>query len=248
MEEDAYIGKWLKPSSDAPLDMVGRKGTHDLDWLAGYVVQLLDLRPNDVVLDICCGNGLITARIAPKAGSVTGVDYSHILLEQARKISTASNLVYIQGNALKIDEKLDRASVDKAYLCFAFQYFDRASGREVLAGLRQVVKPGGVVAILEIPDKALKLRYQLKAVARLLSRGSAGSQNGARFSSLGERLRYLGRNAINVLLRKPTDDLGWWWTREEFTLIAQDVGFECRTLDQPKQNPHHTYRFDAILR
>lgn len=248
MEEDAYIGKWLKPSSEAPLDMVGRKGAQDLDWLASYIAQLLNIQPNEIVLDVCCGNGLITSRIARKAGTITGLDYSQILLDQAGKISTEPNLSYVQGDALKLGDQFSKASIDKAYLCFAFQYFDHASGRAVLAGLRRVVKPGGMVAILEVPDKALKLRHQIRAAMRLLLPGSTASEGSARFASLGERLTYLGRNAANALLRKSTDDLGWWWAREDFSSAAREAGFDCRIIDQPKQNPHHSYRFDAVLR
>ncbi len=247
MEEDAYVGKWVRPNSDSPLEMVGRKGSHDLDWLAGYIVEKLALGPDDTVLDVCCGNGLVTRLVAPQVKSMLGVDFSHMLLQQAEQISAAPNLRYAQADARNLDAALQGEVFDKAYLCAAFQYFDDQAGREVLAGLRRAVKPGGVVKILDIPDKALKRQHQIRSAIRILL-PSSGDKNSGRFASFGERLGYLGRNVANVLVGKKTDDLGWWWSREDFAAAARSAGFECQTLDQPRNNPHHTYRFDAVLR
>ncbi|WID98759.1 class I SAM-dependent methyltransferase [Bosea vestrisii] len=249
MEEDAYIGKWVRPNSDAPLEMVGRKGSHDLDWIAGYIIQLLDIRPDDTVLDVCCGNGLITARIAPKAKAVTGLDYSQVLLKQAREISAAPNLVYAQADATKISEALGGQKFNKILLCSAFQYFDDAAGRKVLSGLREALLPGGTVAICDIPDKSRRLGHRVRAAARLLlpSKAEGGASSNERFPSIRARLSYLARNVAAVLKRKKTDDLGWWWARRDFAAAAGSVGFECQLLDQPKNHPLHSYRFDALL-
>ena len=248
MEEDAYVGKWVRPNSDSPLEMVGRKGSHDLDWLAGYIVEKLAIGPTDTVLDVCCGNGLITARIAPKVAAITGLDYSQVLLKQAAKISTAPNLTYAQADATKLGEALKGQQFDKILLCAAFQHFDEQGAKDVLAGLRAAVRPGGMVGIFEIPDKQLKFGHQVRAGLRLLTPGKTSGEGGtSRFPTVGARLAYLGRNVATVLAGKKTDDLGWWWNRADFTAAAKAAGFACQTLDQLKSNPHHTYRFDAIL-
>ncbi len=129
---DAYIGKWVHPESDTPLEMVGRKGSHDLDWISDFIGQLLDVGPSDNVLDLCCGNGLISVRMAKNAHMVVGVDFSEMLLEQARSQFSAPNITYLQGDARLLHQAVGTRTFDKAYISAAFQYFDDATGGDVL--------------------------------------------------------------------------------------------------------------------
>lgn len=47
------------------------------------VINKIGLRSNDFVLDLCCGNGLITSAIAKECQYVVGVDYSEPLIKIA---------------------------------------------------------------------------------------------------------------------------------------------------------------------
>lgn len=53
--------------------------------LASKVISWLDPQPSDVILDLGCGDGLLTARIKEHCASVTGLDSSANLIESARK-------------------------------------------------------------------------------------------------------------------------------------------------------------------
>lgn len=251
-ERDAYIGKWVHPDTDAPLEMVGRKGTHDMDWIAGFIGDLLRVGKDEDVLDLCCGNGLVTVRVAERAHSVVGVDFSRTLLQQARSGFTRDNITYLEGDARNLTAAIGNRVFHKAYISAAFQYFDREMGADVLRGLHAAVVPGGQVAILDIPDKGRKLAHQARAAMRLLapSKETAGGESqktNARFHTLGSRVSYLARNVGAAIGLRKGDDLGWWWAREEFLEVARACGFSGITLDQPVMNPHHTYRFDALL-
>ena len=48
------------------------------------VLQLLDLRPGDTVLDIGCGNGALARRLAALGAQVTAIDFSDQLIKLAR--------------------------------------------------------------------------------------------------------------------------------------------------------------------
>ena len=50
---------------------------------------------NDTVLDIGCGEGTITRKIAKKAKSVTGIDKSELMLEELNKKAEDENIVNI---------------------------------------------------------------------------------------------------------------------------------------------------------
>jgi ubiquinone/menaquinone biosynthesis C-methylase UbiE len=231
--------------------MVGRKGAHNMDWTAEFISGLLDVQPEDRVLDLCCGNGLVTIRVAKRVNSVMGVDFSAALLAQAQSDFSAPNITYRHGDARDLSKVTAGEIFDKAYISFAFQYFDEKSGQDVLRGLHRVLKPGGRLALVDIPNKAMKRRHQLRAALRLFlpaGQGTGSSDSNQRFKSLGARVRYLLRNAATVVGLRKADDLGWWWKRDTLVAQAREIGFDAETFDQPEENPHHLYRFDAVLR
>ena len=247
MIDDAYIGKWVHPENDFPLEMVGRKGNHDLEWLAGYIIEMLEITDADQVLDLCCGNGLITRRVAAAARDVTGVDYSHMLLQQARDISKASNVIYLEGDARSLTSVLASRRFLKMYISAAFQYFDHETGRDVLVGLRQVAEPHAQLCILDVPDRACKIAHMLRAAGRLFL-PERGEDHTKRFPTLRSRFSYIRRNAASAVgLGRSEPEIGYWWSRAEFQELASECGFACTVLDQPRENPHRTYRFDALL-
>jgi SAM-dependent methyltransferase len=252
IEDDAYIGKWVHPESDSPLEMVGRKGNHDLDRLAAYVVDMLKITDADEVLDLCCGNGLITVRVAAAAREVTGVDYSRRLLQQAGDISSAANITYLEGDARSLSCVLAGRRFAKIYISAAFQYFDQQTGRDVLVGLRQVAEPDAFLGILDVPDRARKTAHVLRAVSRLCvpeRAPTSGGSHAKRFPTLRSRFAYFSRNVASALgLGRREPEIGHWWSRAEFQQLASECGFACTVLDQPRENAHHTYRFDALLR
>lgn len=249
-KEDPYIGKWVHPETTAPLDMVGRHGQLDMQQIAEYTAQLLELTPQDTLLDLCCGNGLLTRELALRTKSVLGFDYSPVLLEQAREISDADNIDYAEGDATKVAEALAGQRFDAVVLSAAFQYFDEQAGSDVLAGIAGVLKPGGRAAILDIPDREKRLGHQMRSAVRLLmpSEKNDAPASNTRFKSFGSRIRYLVRNGAHALgLRPGGDELGWWWRRTAFLDLARSQGFEARCIDPPAGSPHASYRFDAVL-
>ena len=133
LQKAAFSGKWVWPETNTPLEMVGRKDRQDIDWIAGYIADFLNAK---TVLDLCCGNGIVTQRTARRAKNVVGVGFSRILLKQAREISSAPNIIYLEGDARKLGSVLDGQKFDKAFIILAFQYFDVESGRDVLQGIK----------------------------------------------------------------------------------------------------------------
>lgn len=73
-----------------------------------YTEKLLGILPNDVVLDIACGNGNFSSRLALEGASVTAFDYSSKMIELAKKrrADILDKVDFRVCDATKIDELL----------------------------------------------------------------------------------------------------------------------------------------------
>ncbi len=66
-----------------------------IDRIVEGIVRNLDLRAGHAMLDLCCGNGLLTARLAQRVATITGVDYSASLIDVARARNQPPNVTYL---------------------------------------------------------------------------------------------------------------------------------------------------------
>jgi demethylmenaquinone methyltransferase/2-methoxy-6-polyprenyl-1,4-benzoquinol methylase len=122
----------------------------DRGWRARLVDRVADVaeRPGARVLDLCCGTGdVLLSMEAGRGAAVFGSDFCHpMLIEAQRKISARrmrSRLFEADALALPIEG----GSLDLITVAFGFR--NLANYRSGFAELARVLKPGGVLAILE---------------------------------------------------------------------------------------------------
>ncbi|MFY9609219.1 MAG: methyltransferase domain-containing protein [Blastocatellia bacterium] len=73
-------------------------GKHSFVWKYGEgVIELLEPRQGERILDLGCGTGHLASRIASSGAAVTGVDKSPAMIESARK--TYPELEFIESDA-----------------------------------------------------------------------------------------------------------------------------------------------------
>jgi ubiquinone/menaquinone biosynthesis C-methylase UbiE len=103
------------------------------------------------VLDLGCGGGdvcLLAASVVGPSGSVVGVDRSAEAIETARRRTAAAGVTNVQYQLASIEAFLDSDTFDAMIGRFILMYSaDPATGLERLLTL---VKPGGIVAFLEM--------------------------------------------------------------------------------------------------
>jgi demethylmenaquinone methyltransferase/2-methoxy-6-polyprenyl-1,4-benzoquinol methylase len=106
-------------------------------------------RPEARVLDVCCGTGDMTAALLKQrpasAAPVTGLDFSAEMLGRARVKYADANAQWVEGDAMHLpysDESFDLVTA-------AFGFRNLTNYAEGLREIRRVLKPGGMVGILE---------------------------------------------------------------------------------------------------
>jgi hypothetical protein len=76
---------------------------------ARHVVGLLELEPDHVVLDLCCGNGLLSAAIEPHCARIVAVDFCRRLLRDVRTRTTAKTGGLRPGSSMLVTDIPDNA-------------------------------------------------------------------------------------------------------------------------------------------
>ena len=117
----------------------------DLRWRRRVVKKLKPLLTKDArVLDVGCGTGDLSIELFEKtAAQVTGLDFCRPMLTLAQ--AKAPGLAFIEGDALR----LPFADASFEGLTIGFALRNLASVEDGLSELLRVLKPNGVVAILE---------------------------------------------------------------------------------------------------
>lgn len=129
-------------------------------------LNMLELSPNDRVLDVACGPGNFTREFAraADAGLAVGLDASKAMLAVGARKSERANIAYVRGDACALPFR--DASFD-AICCFAALYLIEEPMR-ALDEIVRVLAPDGRVALLSSCNRGpLPARATNGAVRRL---------------------------------------------------------------------------------
>ena len=178
----------------------------------------LGLVPDDTLLDMCAGNGLITMPLSLKCRSVTAVDISGTLLE---KIDTRSypSIKVINADARKVS--LPAETYSKGLMYCALQHFSERETIGLFDTMYKSLKPGGIFLVGDIPD-----------IDRLFVFYSKPEWVKAYFDSV----------------KTNTPAVGTWFKQEILLQMAKYIGFgRAEVLSQHPDLINSHYRFDLML-
>lgn len=102
--------------------------------LGSDVVKLLAPQPGERILDLGCGDGVLTERLVQLGADVLGVDASEDMVNAARQRGITARVV--DGHQLPFDHEFD-AVFSNAALHWMLD------PQAVLAGVKRALKPGG---------------------------------------------------------------------------------------------------------
>jgi len=168
--------------------------------MAGGVVEWLDAKPGESILDLGCGDGQLTERLAATGAIVTGVDVSPEMLAAARSRGIDAH----EGSA--------------ELLPFADRSFDAVFSNAVLhwvrdqdtmmAEVRRVLKPGGRF-VAEMAGHGNIAAIRVAFMATLARHGCSDHEEGVNcYPTPAAYQRRLERNGFQVeriaLIPRPT--------------------------------------------
>jgi len=153
--------------------------TSGLPWLLSYV----DPRPDDVVLDVAAGTGLVSRALAPAVARVTALDRTEAMIEQGRRHAGAEgrqNLEFVSGSA----EDLPFGDAVFSLVVTRFSLHHFADPAPAVREMARVLRPGGRLVVKDLvasTDPAVAARQdhveRLRDASqvRMPPRGSVGT-------------------------------------------------------------------------
>src|SRR4051812_10826373 len=124
-------------------------------------IEMMELRPTDVVADVGAGSGYFSLRIAERVpkGKVLAVDIQPEMLDLIRKTAREKGVSNVEPVLGKEDDPmLPAGAVDVALMVDAYHEFDHP--REMMLAIVKSLKPGGRLIDLEYrgedPDVPIK--------------------------------------------------------------------------------------------
>jgi SAM-dependent methyltransferase len=169
------------------------------DPLLDLMARCAEVKPDDTVLDVACGPGIISCYFARRARHVTGVDVVPAMLERARRYQVEQQ---IENVTWRLGSSTELPFPDNIFNCavtrFSFHHFI-----EPLAALREmkrVTKPGGTVLVCDVaPRPETQAAFNHWEILRDPSHTRALTQ--AEFEALGKdadlELRQLEKSTLD---------------------------------------------------
>ena len=194
----------------------------ELQLIVEAVVDGIRLAGPDTLLDLCCGNGLITKQFALHCQAVIGVDYSEYLIGVAKQDTSVGNVTYVLGSVEDLDSlDFGPCAPTKVSINGGLQHFTLAMLQDLLESLNRRAKPVTDMIFTEVPD-----------ADRLFA-----------FYNTPERREEFHRRRAAGL-----EPIGTWWAREEMAAVLDEHGYE--TTFPPLRDGRLTnhYRFDVVAK
>ena len=230
--DDEYISAWmLRAHLDPDEDGASRKLAFveaSADWLAGYA----KLTSGSSVLDLGCGPGLYTERLARRGCAVTGIDFSRRSVDYAKTQAGKAGLEinYIYDNYLTATFPNQQDLVIMIYCDFGV--LAAAEAQLLLAKVYTALKPGGYF----IFDVFTPERYRGKELQQKWSVKEGGFWRPGPHICLYQEFDYPAEQVFldQYIIMEPDEQLAvyrnWnhYYTPVAITAVAEQARFQVK--------------------
>lgn len=150
------------------------------------IASALALAGEESVLDVACGTGRLTRRLAPEVASIVGVDVSTAMLERARRSARREGIENAAFARMSADELwLEANAVDRVVCSWALHLFPDVAA--VLEEIRRVLRSGGRFVAATLAEEYVLDLAPVTGIARVVLEADPFS-----VADLREQLRAAG--------------------------------------------------------
>jgi 2-polyprenyl-3-methyl-5-hydroxy-6-metoxy-1,4-benzoquinol methylase len=188
------------------------------------IIEKLEIKPTDKVLDLCCGNGLLTKELSKHVDQIVGFDFSVPLIETAKMNSEGSdNLSYKVQDVKELGTITDeyKGYFDKVLCYEALAFFDEKDVGNILNSLSKMTKPNSKIFFASVLDREKKHKFFSTPKSKWLQ--------------------------FKMLVTGKDIGLGKWWLYEKLSRVGDGCGYIVKKFNQ--SNSLHTshYRSDYLI-
>ena len=207
-----------------PQERVGRtvfgKSITEENWkkTLTFIRSQITLNPEQIALELCCGNGLISRDFSNYIQKVYAVDFSKTLIGELDSLSLR-NVKTICKDVNSID--FHQNKFDIIILYFSIQYFNKQETILLIERCKKWLKNDGVIYIGDIPDeKKIWQFYKDKKYKE---------------------------NYFDAL-KKGQAIIGSWYSTKFFKFLGEYLKFSnTKIIKQKDFMINHHYRFDVLM-
>lgn len=185
----AAVGKdWDEHVADAE-EVARRPG---FQHLRERIIELASPGPEDVVVDVGAGTGLLTLALAPAVRQVWAIDIAPAMLEYLRAKARSAELTNVEtATSSAVSLPLVDGAATTVVSNYCLHHLDEAGKRRALAEMHRVLRPGGRVVFgdmmfqvsLADPRDRQVIADKVRAMTRMGPAGVARlARNGLRFA------------------------------------------------------------------
>lgn len=159
--DDPHISQQMLAFHLDPNTEAASRRPEIIDRSVAWIADTLALRPGDAVLDLGCGPGLYTSRMARRGLTVTGVDYSRRSIAYATQQAREQGLdiTYRYQNYLTLTDSAQYKAILLVYGDFCPLSPEQRA--RLLANVRRALKPGGWF-VLDVTTRAHREKHGVR--------------------------------------------------------------------------------------
>lgn len=203
---------------------VGGKAISDSEFkgIVDRIARAIDLNAHDRLLDLCCGNGVITHELAARCKSVLGIDFSQPYIENARTFKSADNIEYVCDDVTNFTKAMHEHKFlpTKVLMQGSLAYLTTEQFASLLQALKDVAPDFGSFLVSAVPDQSRRHLFH---------------------NTLRRKIAWF---YYSIVLKRDRG-VGRWWTKKEIEDICKAHELQV-FFDQPVSGL--CYRMDFVIR